>query len=124
MALSNENELHSIFSLFESNTGEISIKRVNEIIGSISALNQKKVFTSNSMLNDDEELNKSIEQGMSKDEIEDKKKESLYELKAFPNKKQALNFNDFAELYNDCFSSKENEEELLKQCFASFDSNE
>lgn len=146
-AHSNNLELKSIFNLFDqSNSGEIDIKQLNIILKNLDNLkfssileSKKKIKENESNENFDKKLssNENIEQGesnlaltLTNSEMENQenplnfeKNESSIELKVFPNKKTAINFNEFSNIFNEALTSKDLQDELLLSCFGSFDYN-
>lgn len=144
-AHTNAVELKSIFNLFDqNNSGEIEIKQINQFLKSIESLRQsslqekkKPLKTSESNENfsiNDADLPRNNENfSAEKDtltnflnnELEDNEKaeSSAVELKVFPNKKTAINFNEFSNIFNEALAAKDLQEELLLSCFSVFDYN-
>ena len=148
-AHTNAVELKSIFNLFDqNNNGEIDIKQINQILKCIDGLKlnsyQEKKKIKNSESNDN--LNNDNDYIRSKDTLDNidekdrsnpmitftnseidenslnmEKNENSIDLKVFPNKKTAINFNEFTSIFNEALSSKELQDELLLSCFSVFD---
>lgn len=148
-AHTNAVELKSIFNLFDqNNSGEIEIKQINQFLKSIenlrqNSLQEKKKSLKTSESNENFSLNdgefpknrESLENYQEKDvvnsflnnELEEnanfEKNDSAVELKVFPNKKTAINFNEFSNIFNEALAAKDLQEELLLSCFSVFDYN-
>ena len=126
-AHTNAVELKSIFNLFDqNNNGEIDIKQINQILKCIDGLKlnsyQEKKKIKNSESNDN--LNNDNDYIRSKDTLDNidekdrsnpmitftnseidenslnmEKNENSIDLKVFPNKKTAINFNEFTSIF-------------------------